>query len=84
VITRDIAGYVGRDWGAARAAKDRYWSERIERLGAFEGLRIAEELRQQAILQVAGWPSAKDRDDDFAAHLLLAERLSRADRARRR
>jgi hypothetical protein len=83
VITRGIREFVGRDWAAVRRAKDRYWGERIARLGAAEGLRIADELRRQAQRQHPQWPTAADRRADLDAHCLLAERLRRADSARR-
>jgi hypothetical protein len=82
-ITRGIREFVSRDWAAVREAKDRYWAERIHRLGAGEALRIADELRRQALVQVRAWPTAEDRDVDLAGHIRLAELLRRADRARR-
>jgi len=84
VITRDIRGYVSRDWGAAREAKDAFWAERVARLGPLEGLRIAEELRRQVIRQDPAWPSAEERHDDLLAHARLSELLRRAGRAGRR
>lgn len=83
VITRDISGYVSREWSAVRDAKDDYWADRITRLGAAEGLRVAGELRRQAIAHDPGWPSDADRGDDLRAHLVLADRLRRASPARR-
>lgn len=83
MITRGIREFVSRDWGAAREAKDAYWGERVARLGALEGLRIAEELRRQALVQQPGWPHADDRRRDVLAHVRLAERLRRAGSARR-
>jgi hypothetical protein len=83
VITRGIREYVARDWLAARAAKDAYWGERIARLGPIEGLRIADELRRQAILQDPGWPSPADRRQDVLFHARLAELLQSAGSARR-
>ena len=84
VITRDIRRYMSRDWQALRDAKDRYWAVRISELGAGEGLRIADELRRQALRQNPGWPSSDDRRDDLATHLRLAELLRRARRSGRR
>ena len=84
VITRGIREFVSRDWGAAREAKDAYWGERVARLGPLEGWRIADELRRQALLQHPGWPHAEDRRRDVLDHVRLAERLHRADSARRR
>lgn len=78
MVTRGIREFVGRDWQAARAAKDAYWGDRIARLGPVEGLRIAEELRRQARLQDPDWPSPADRRDDVLSHVRLAELFRRA------
>lgn len=83
MITRGIREFVARDWQAARGAKDAYWGERIARLGPLEGLRIAEDLRRQALLQNPAWPGAADRHQDLLAHVRLAECLRRADPTRR-
>lgn len=82
MITRGIREFVSRDWQAARESKDAYWGARIARLGALEGLRIAEELRQQA-LQVSGWPQADDREEDLRSHVRLAALLRNAATTRR-
>jgi hypothetical protein len=84
VITRGIREFVARDWGAVRAAKDRYWGERIGRLGPLEGLRIAEELRRQALLRNPGWPDHERRSEDLNAHVRLTQLFRRASAARRR
>jgi hypothetical protein len=83
-ITVGIRGYVSRDWNAVRASKDAYWAERIARLGPGEGLRIADELRRQALRQQPGWPRAEDRRADLMAHVRLSEILRRASHARSR
>ena len=83
MVTRGIREFMARDWGAARDAKDAYWAERISRLGAIEGLRIAEELRRQALLLDPAWPHPADRREDLLAHVRLAELFRRADSARR-
>ena len=83
MITDGIREFMGRDWHAARAAKDAYWSERVARLGPLEGLRVADELRKQALLQNPHWPDAADRDRDLLDHVRLAELFTRADSARR-
>jgi hypothetical protein len=83
VITRGIRDFVAREWDLARSNKDAYWLERIARLGSIEGLRIADELRQQARLLDPGWPSAQLRNADFDAHVALSERFRRAGPARR-
>jgi hypothetical protein len=82
-ITRGIREFVSREWGSAREAKDAYWGERVARLGPLEGLRIAEELRRQALLRDPAWPHADDRRQDLLSHARLAELLHRAGSARR-
>jgi hypothetical protein len=83
VITRGLREFVGRDWNAVRESKDAYWAARIERLGPIEGLRIADELRRQVMLQNPEWPDAQLREDDVLAHARLAELFQRACPARR-
>ena len=82
-ITRGLREYMSRDWQAARDAKDAYWAERVGRLGALEALRIADELRRQALLQHPDWPDAASRRDDLRHHARMTELLARADAARR-
>lgn len=84
VITRGIRELVGRDWAAVRENKDAYWGRRIARLGAAEGLRVADELRRQVLLRDPGWPDAGIRRADVLFHVHLAERLRRAGSTRRR
>jgi hypothetical protein len=83
VIARGIRDYVSRDWAAVRRAKDLYWRQRIVRLGPAEGVRVAEQLRQQAVARDPAWPSPADRHADLQAHVRLAGRLRRARPARR-
>ncbi|MGH9660663.1 MAG: hypothetical protein ACRD96_19090 [Bryobacteraceae bacterium] len=83
MITRDIRTFVDRDWRAVREAKDAYWGERIARLGPTEGLRVANELRRQALLHDPHWPRPADRHRDLQSHLRLAALFRRARPARR-
>ena len=83
MITRGIREFVARDWEAARESKEIYWGERIGRLGALEGFRIADELRRQMIRRDPGWPDAETRQTDLRFHAHMAERFRRADTARR-
>ena len=83
VITHRIRDFMGRDWRAARMAKDSYWGERVARLGPAEAWRVAEELRQQALRQIPAWPDELDRQADFQAHVRLTTLFQRADSARR-
>jgi hypothetical protein len=84
MITRGIRELVARDWDAARRSKDTYWGERIGRLGAAEGLRVADELRRQMLQRDPGWPDLEARETDLRFHVSMAERLRRAGAARRR
>ncbi len=83
MITRGIRAFVDRDWERVRRAKDAYWAERIARLGAAEGFRVADELRRQALLNDPAWPHPDDRASDLAAHVCLSALLRRADRTSR-
>ena len=83
MITDRIREFMKRDWRAARAAKDAYWSERVAALGPPEAWRIAEELRQQALGQTPGWPHDADRQADLLDHVRLTTLFRRADSARR-
>jgi hypothetical protein len=80
-MTHGIREFMSRDWDAARAAKDRYWADRVARLGPIEGLRIADELRRQARCDPS-WPRPDDRDADLASHVRLAALFRRVDTAR--
>jgi hypothetical protein len=82
VITRDIRAFMARDWAAARAAKDTYWSDQVARFGSIEAIRMADELRRQAQLYDAGWPHADDRLRDLACHVRVAALFRRADSTR--
>ena len=84
MITRGIRELVARDWASVRESKEVYWGERIGRLGAGEGLRVAEELRLQMRQRDPAWPDADARAADLRFHIAMAERLRRAGAARRR
>ena len=83
MITRGIRELVARDWEAVRESKEIYWSERIRRLGAGEGLRIAGELRLQMIQRDPAWPDDDARQADLRFHGSMAERLRRTGATRR-
>ena len=83
VIVRGLHEFMSRDWRAVREAKDAYWGERAASLGPLEGLRIADELRLQALAQDRAWPHAEDRHQDLLSHGRMADLLRRADAARR-
>ena len=81
MITRGIRAFMSRDWRRARDAKDDWWAERVRRLGPFEAMRIADELRRQALLQHPDWPDAASRADDLRHHVRMAELFARVERA---
>lgn len=83
VITRGIREFVSRDWAAARQSKERYWAERVARLGPLEAWRVAEELRRQALVQDHQWPGAERRRRDLLDHVRLARLFRRVDPTRR-
>ena len=83
-ITRGIREFMSRDWALARRAKDRYWAERIERLGIGEAFRVADDLRRQALALDPRWPHPDERQSDLDAHARLADRFARASRTGRR
>ena len=83
IVTRGIREFAARDWQAARDAKDTYWAERIRRLGPSEALRIADELRRQALLQRPAGQDAASRRDDLRHHVRMTELFARVDAARR-
>ena len=82
-ITTGIGEFMSRDWQRVRDLKDGYWAARIERLGPLEGLRIADELRRQTILENPDWPDSQSRREDLDSHLRLADLFALADAARR-
>jgi hypothetical protein len=83
VVTHGITFLTQRDWARVRASKDRYWGERIRRLGASEGFRIADELRRQVLLLDPLWPHPAEREADLQWHIRFSALLRRADRTRR-
>lgn len=83
MITDGIRAFMARDWQGARDAKDAYWTERVGRLGPIEALRIADELRRQALLQHPEWLDAASRREDLRHHVRMSELFARVDAARR-
>ena len=53
--------------------RDGDWAERIERPGPVEGLRMAHELRQQAIIENLDWPDVRSRREDLESPRIYAE-----------
>lgn len=84
MVTRGIREFMARPWWVLRDNKDRYWAQRIERLGAVEGFRIAGELRRQVLAADPEWPRPDDRESDLTNHVRLAALFRRAHAAGRR
>jgi hypothetical protein len=75
-----FAGALRRD--AARAERDKalYWRKYKLEHGPAAGIRIADELRRQVIAQRPGWPDARERALDHAAHERVLDVLRRPSR----
>lgn len=72
-----LLDFVRRDWSAAARSKAIYWRDWKRRHGPAAGIRIADELRRQVLRMRPGWPSARERQADLAAHLRIIEALRR-------
>ena len=82
-VTIGIGAFMSRDWQRVRDFKDDYWAGRIQSFGPLEGLRIADELRRQTILENPDWLDPASRREDLASHIRLADLFALADAARR-
>lgn len=80
---RDIEAFVKRDWGLVAEAKEAYWADRKRALGPAEGLRVADDLRRQAIAARPEYPTAEDRAADLESHMRVLEMLRHASERRR-
>ena len=74
----DLRAYADRPWGEIEAAKRRAQAEHAAASTVAERIAVAERLRRAAVAARPDWPSAADRAADLAAHVRLAELLSRA------
>lgn len=83
MITRGIGAFMARDWQDARDATDTYRAACVRPLGLLEGLRIADELRRQALLQHPDRPDAASRRDGLRHYVRTTELFARVDAARR-
>jgi hypothetical protein len=81
VDAHHLVEFAHRDRRTLARLKASYWAARKRRLGAGEGLRVAEELRRYVRTLRPDWPSAEDRETDLATHARVAEML-RSVRAR--
>lgn len=78
----DVAGLVDRDWDLIHESKIAAWRDR--KLSAEEafGLWYGMWLHTRAVRP--DWPTEESRDEDFAAHIRLAELFRRANESRSR
>lgn len=76
----DLRQFARQDWAKIQRDKDLYWRDYKRQHGPAAGIRIAEELRQQALAQKPGWPSEEERREDYETHLRVLEALSRVRR----
>jgi hypothetical protein len=72
ITAGDIQEYAGRDWSLAARAKEEHWIAQRAAMTVGEALSLADGLRQFAKEVQPGWPTAADREEDFAAHERLA------------
>jgi hypothetical protein len=72
-----LRAFLERDWDALAHAKEEAWMAQKRAKGPAGSLRVADELRRQAMLARPGWPTARDRQEDHAAHLRLVELIRR-------
>jgi hypothetical protein len=80
VTARDadsLRAFLGLDWAARARAKEDAWRSFKREHGPAGSLRIADDLYRQATLARPGWPTARDREEDLAAHLRVAEIIRR-------
>jgi hypothetical protein len=80
----DLRRFAAQDWAAAGRDKELYWRDWKKQHGPAAGIRIADELRKQALAQKPGWPSDQERAEDLATHLRVLEELDRIPPRRRR
>jgi hypothetical protein len=77
VRSKDLVEYALRDRSALASLKAQHWGARKRRLGAWEGLRAAEELRRHVAMLRPDWPSGEDRALDASTHARVGEMLRR-------
>ncbi|MCK6591637.1 MAG: hypothetical protein L6Q76_29125 [Polyangiaceae bacterium] len=72
-----LLDFARRNWSEAERLKAIYWRDWKRRRGPAAGIRVADELRLQVLRMRPGWPSARERQADLAAHLRVIEALRR-------
>jgi hypothetical protein len=72
-----LRALLGLDWAARAHAKEDAWRTLKREHGPAGSLRVADDLYRQATVARPGWPSARDREEDLAVHLRVAEIIRR-------
>lgn len=78
-----IVAYVRRDWMRTSQLTAEYWQTWKRQHGTAGGVRIADDLRRQVLIQRPRWPTAAERREDVTCHLRVAEALRRVPARRR-
>lgn len=73
----DLRAYRDRNWKAAREAKEQFWAEDHRRRGPQAGLASSSAMWEHARALDPSWPDERQRADDLAHHMELAERIRR-------
>ncbi len=76
-----IRAFVARDRDRVAALKRRHHAGRNRATRGRSGLEAGRALREYARRVRPDWPTARDRDADFAQHVALKRLLDRAARA---
>lgn len=71
----DLLAFARKDWAALAEVKRAHRREHRDPLASFQ---IVDGLRAQVHAMRPDFPSARDREADLEAHIVLADRLRRA------
>lgn len=80
----DLRTFAQLDWAAAERSKALYWRDWKKEHDLAAAFRIADELRNQVLLQRPDWPSEEERREDYKTHLRVLDALARVTTRRRR
>ena len=73
-----IRSFVARDRDRVAALKREHHAGRYRASRGTSGLEAGEALRRYALKVRPDWPTARDRDEDFAHHVAMKRRIDRA------
>lgn len=73
-----IRDFVARDRERVAALKRDHHARRYRASRGTSGLEAGEVLREYARKVRPDWPTARDRDEDFAHHVAMKRRIDRA------